>query len=75
MEIITFPGRAKATEPKQFYSFADLVPTDSDLESRAAELLPRALETIDQFPPEAIAEMLAYAAARLERVGFKVFRP
>jgi hypothetical protein len=54
---------------------AHLVPTDPDLDKRAKELLPAARETLAMFggQPEAIADLLVYAAARLERVGFEMF--
>lgn len=74
MNVIEFPRRHNA-EPRKLESFADLTPTDAALEQRAVELLPIVCETMARFPDAVIAEMLAYAAARLERVGFKMFRP
>ena len=46
---------------------------DDDLEQRVAELLPSVFETAEIFGPVIMADMLAYAAARLERVGFEMF--
>lgn len=46
---------------------------DESLDDRVQRLLPMAYETIDRFPADAIAEMLCYAAARLERTGFSMF--
>ena len=46
---------------------------DDDLEQRVAELLPTVFETAEMFGSVIIADMLAYAAARLERIGFEVF--
>ena len=40
---------------------------------RAAELRDEARELVAVFPPEAVANILAYAAARLERTGFQMF--
>ena len=79
MSVIEFPGHNRRWDGallKRIESFADLVPTDAALESRADELLPEAERCLAIFrdQPDAIAEMLAYAAARLERVGFKMFR-
>lgn len=74
MNVIPFLRRNEIATPKQLHSFTDLVCSDKELEARTAELLPQAFEAIDKFPAQAIAEMLAYSAARLERSGFKVFR-
>jgi hypothetical protein len=71
MTVINFPTK-RSSEPRKLESFADLTPTDAALDDRAAALIPAAQETIARFPPDAIAEMLAYAAARLERVGFRM---
>ncbi|GLV24165.1 hypothetical protein [Sphingobium sp. TomTYG45] len=46
---------------------------DDDLERRVEELMPTVLETAEIFGPVIIADMLAYAAARLERIGFEMF--
>ena len=46
---------------------------DEDLEQRVAELLPTVFATAEMFGPAIVAEMLAYGAARLERVGFEMF--
>lgn len=46
---------------------------DDDLDQRVSELLPTVFETAEIFGPVIIADMLAYAAARLERIGFEVF--
>ncbi len=75
MAVIPLHPRKAASRPiARLTSFTDLVPCDCELDERAADLLPRAQEAIDRFPPEAIADMIAYAAARLERVGFQMFR-
>jgi hypothetical protein len=73
MSVIEFPKKMR--DERSLSSFDDLVTTSPEIDERAAELKSRALDTVHQFPPEAIAEVLAYAAARLERVGFKMFRP
>lgn len=62
-------------EMRQLHSFADLAPCDAELDQRAAALRPKASAILRQFPPEAVADMLAYAAARLERTGFQMFQP
>jgi hypothetical protein len=75
MKIIEFPCRNRRADVglRQIHSFADLVPTDPAIDARAAELMPEALQTLKYFSAEEVAEMLTYSAARLERVGFKMF--
>jgi hypothetical protein len=70
--IIEFPTHRRASATREISNFADLATTDGTIEERAEELMPVAFNMLLLFPPEAIAEMLAYAAARLERYGFKM---
>lgn len=51
-----------------------LASRDPGLDSRANELLSEAEQVIKLFPSETVAEMLAYAAARLERFGYVTFK-
>lgn len=70
--VIAFP---RATEFRALQSFAELGgEEDPALEGRAAELKACAQETLSRFGVEATVEMLAWAAARLERHGFRTFR-
>jgi hypothetical protein len=69
MTVIQFPARGNTRSMDDFLKQAPATAIDQ----RKDELMPRAREVMKQFPPEAIAVMLAYAAARLERTGFKMF--
>lgn len=76
MSVIEFPrhNRRSGAFLKPLKSLNDLVPMDAGLVARGEALIPEAEDTLRIFrdQPEAIAKMLAYAAARLERVGFKM---
>lgn len=71
--VIEFPGRHRGPALKKIGSFADFTPTDSSIDERANDLLAQAQETVSRFDSRAVAQMLAYAAARLERTGFNMF--
>jgi hypothetical protein len=76
MNVIQFPTLSRSDlslQDRKLTSMNDLCLTDPSVDARAAELKDRALESMRIFPPEVIGEMLAYAAARLERTGFKMF--
>lgn len=68
--VIEFPGvRDMTNRARNSLSHID----DDNLAQRVAELLPSVFETAEIFGPFIIADMLAHAAARLERVGFEMF--
>lgn len=61
-DIISFPSRVHCTSQE-----VDV------FNERAAELREEARELVNAFPPDAVATILAYAAARLEPTGFLIF--
>jgi hypothetical protein len=71
MTILQFPKKFQGTRPLD--DFLSQEASNPNLDQRAAELLPRATETVKQFSQDALAYMLAHNAARLEHTGFKVF--
>lgn len=82
MNVIPFPRRSAMNNPydpspREIFSFSDFFDQGGDvaLDRRATELLPAALEMLELFPAAPVAEIIAYAAARLERTGFKIFNP
>lgn len=60
--VILFPSRVHCTSQE-----VDV------FNERAAELRDEARELVAAFPPDAVANILAYAAARLEPTGFLIF--
>jgi hypothetical protein len=62
----------RSAEIRRLRSMADLGEPDPWVDKRAAQLMDDARAVVRMFPAEAVAEMIAYAAARLERTGFRM---
>lgn len=78
-DVLQFPAR-RNTRPAlglgEIRSFKDFgPPADPAIEARVQDFMPVAARVVRLFPDAEIAEMLAYAAARLERSGFDMFVP